>query len=362
MVYQVIGLMSGSSMDGLDIAYCTIEETGGKWSAQIEIADCISFSEEWKNKLATLNTLSLSDFFVTHTSFGKWIGVQVNEFIEKYNLHHKVHLLASHGHTAIHLPKQYTTVQIGCGAAIAANTGITTISDLRNMDVALEGNGAPIVPICEKLLFPEYNYFLNIGGICNISVVNQSNYFAFDVCPANRVMNALANNVLQAFDKNGELAASGRVNDELLSQLNSLDYYSTPAPKSLSNEFGTDIVFPLIQNSNCSTPDKLATMAEHIAIQIKNSILPYAKNNEEQKLLVTGGGAWNSFLISRIQYHLKALQIIIEIPEESIVNYKESLAMAIIGVLRWREETNVLASVTGASRDSIGGALWMGNQ
>jgi anhydro-N-acetylmuramic acid kinase len=355
MVYNAIGLMSGSSLDGLDIAYCRIEETGGQWSYQIIHAECAAFSEEWKKSLSQLQQESISDFFKLHTSFGKWIGKSVNEFIAKYQLFHKVNLIASHGHTALHLPADATTVQIGCGAAIAATTGIATISDLRAMDIAFGGQGAPIVPIAEQLLFPDYKLFLNIGGICNISLASESR-IAFDIAPANRVLNELVKEIGLAYDKDGFLAAKGKINFELLKQLNNLEYYKKSAPKSLANEFGLEIVLPLIQKSELSLEDKLNTMCEHIAQQIDLAI-PIEFSGQE--LLITGGGALHLYLISRIAFYLNTKNIKVKVPDQETVEYKEALAMALIGVLRWREEANVLASVTGASQDSVGGALWM---
>lgn len=355
MVYKVIGLMSGSSLDGLDIAYCSIEEIGGSWAYEIVHADCAKFPNEWKQKLSEITKKDLPSFFKIHTSFGKWMGTEVNAFIEKYQLHHKVNLIASHGHTAMHFPKDATTVQIGCGASIAATTGIATVSDLRAMDMAFGGQGAPIVPIAEQLLFPNYKLLLNIGGICNISLMGETRS-AFDIAPANRVLNEIVLELNIPFDNNGDNAAKGQVQLELLEQLNALPYYSMPAPKSLANEFGLHTILPLINESNLSVYDKLCTMCEHIAQQIEKAI-PETFAGEE--LLITGGGALNNYLISRIEFYLAHKKVKVHIPDHQTIEYKEALAMALIGVLRWREEVNVLASATGAQQDSIGGALWM---
>jgi anhydro-N-acetylmuramic acid kinase len=359
MVYHVIGLMSGSSLDGLDIAFCKIEVQGQNWNYELLATDCIHFPEEWKNTLSQITQLSLPDFFKAHTAFGHWMGQSVNQFIEKNSLHHKVNLIASHGHTAFHFPANRTSVQIGCGAAIAAITGIATVSDLRAMDMAVGGQGAPIVPIAEQLLFPTHTLFLNIGGICNISLVEENNKrIAFDIAPANRVLNELVKELNLAYDEDGALAANGFVNLQVLKSLNELDYYKLAAPKSLANEFGLEKVLPILQNSNLVTEDKLATMVSHIAYQIGEAI---PSSYQGQQLLITGGGALNKFLIGQIQKELAVKNISVHIPDEQTVQYKEALAMALIGVLRWREEVNVLSSVTGASQDSIGGALWMVN-
>jgi anhydro-N-acetylmuramic acid kinase len=359
MIYRSIGTMSGSSMDGLDIAYCTFEEVGGKWSVEITTTDCIAFPKVWIEKLHIITQLTAKDLMLTHTAFGKWMGDTIHSFIEKNNLEHKVHLIASHGHTVFHDPAQAMTFQMGDGAAIAIATKLPVVSDLRNMDVALGGEGAPIVPMAEKLLWHHYDYFLNLGGIGNVSINDNNHYVAFDVCPVNRVLNLLVGELGKTFDADGYEAAKGKVNDDLLSDLNALPYYQKAFPKSLANEFGSDEIFSIISHYDISVQDKLCTMCEHVAQQIRLAFQRFQKN-EPTKLLVTGGGAYNQYLIQRIREALAMIDIELIIPNENLINYKEAIAMALIGVLRWREEENVLASVTGATRNSVGGALWMG--
>lgn len=358
MVYHAIGTMSGSSMDGLDIVYASIEEIGGQWSYQIIQADCIPFPSDWSAQLSRITSLSAKELLLAHTAFGKWMGHEINLFIQQYQLEHKIHLIASHGHTVFHEPALGMTFQMGDGASIAAITQLPVVSDLRNMDIALGGQGAPIVPIGEKLFWKEYAYFLNIGGIANISI-HQAKTIAFDVCPANRVLNLLANELGKSFDAQGEEASKGTLNLALLNELNDLDYYTLTPPKSLSNEFGIDTVFALIQASNLSIQDKLCTMCHHIAKQIAAHI-PASSHATNSKMLITGGGALNTFLIDCIRQEVKTKQIEVDIPPIELIQNKEALVMALIGVLRWREEENVLSSVTGASRSSVGGALWMG--
>ncbi len=352
--------MSGSSMDGLDIAYCTIEETGGKWSYQILQAECIPFDDNWIETLKRITTCTASELLLAHTAFGHWMGKVINDFIERHQLEHKVHLIASHGHTVFHEPKQRMTFQMGDGAAIAAITKLPVVSDLRNMDIALGGQGAPIVPIGEKLFWQPYHYFLNLGGICNMTIATHDQHIAFDVCPANRVLNMLAAELGKPFDNNGEEAAKGMLNKELLDELNALDYYKQPYPKSLSNQFGIETLYGIIQNVEIPVQDKLHTLCVHIAQQVCHAIKEFA-DQETSDILVTGGGALNSFLTRQIQKELDALSVHVVIPENELVEYKEALVMALIGVLRWREEENVMASATGAVRNSVGGALWMGH-
>jgi anhydro-N-acetylmuramic acid kinase len=290
----------------------------------------------------------------------------VNAFIEKHGLQYQVQLIASHGHTTFHVPAKKMTGQLGDGAAIAAVTGINVVSDLRAMDIALGGQGAPIVPIGEKLLLGDYTFFLNLGGIANISYNHPDEYLAFDVCPANRVMNMLAQEAGKNYDEGGQMAASGKVHERLLQMLNELEYYQLPYPKSLANDFGTDVVYPLLKSSNVPTEDALATMVEHIAVQTSATIQTFLSNHKLQttshKLLATGGGAHNTFLLARLQALLQPAGVEVIAADKNLIDFKEALIMALIGVLRWREENNVLASVTGASRSSIGGAVWIGQE
>ena len=362
MIYRAIGVMSGSSLDGLDIIFTELTETGGKWSYTIIAAECIIYTDGWKEKLRTAADLSAINYQLLHITYGHFIGHTINEFIDKNNLHHRVNLIASHGHTTFHLPAQKMTAQIGDGAAIAAVTKLPVVSDLRSVDIAFGGQGAPIVPIGEKLLFSEYPYLLNIGGIANISINTDGNYKAFDVCAANSILNMLVVNMGLLYDEDGKIAATGNVQPELLQQLNELSYYSETPPKSLSNNFGISVVLPIIKNANLTKQDALRTYVEHIAEQIKAALLTVGDNVTNAKMLITGGGAFNIFLVERITDLLKEKGIITEVPNEQLVQYKEALIMALIGVLRWREEANVLCSVTGAAQNSIGGALWLGTE
>ena len=364
MVYRAIGLMSGSSLDGLDIAFVEFQEQGGKWSYEILQADCYAYTNEWVAKLSDAINLSARDYQLLHTEYGHYTGQQVNKFIEAHQLHYKVAVVASHGHTTFHIPDKKMTAQLGDGAAIAAETQLPVVTDLRAMDVAFSGQGAPIVPIGEKLLLGDYNFFLNLGGIANISL-NAEKYVAYDICPANRVLNMLVNQLRKEYDDGGQIAATGTVNNELLEKLNALEYYKQPYPKSLANDFGTDVVYPIIKDSNLEIKDALRTYVEHIVVQIRESISTsgnFKPQTSNLKLLASGGGGFNTFLIQRLSDSLKELNVEVIVPDKKLVNFKEALIMAFIGVLRWRQENNVLSSVTGAARDSIGGALWTGQE
>ena len=366
MVYRAIGLMSGSSLDGLDMAFVHLHETGGKWTYEIVKAACDPYSDEWASRLSKAISLNARDYLLLHTAYGRYIGQRVQSFIADNGLQYQVQLVSSHGHTTFHMPEEKMTGQLGDGAAIAAETGINTVTDLRAMDIALGGQGAPIVPIGERILLNEYDFCLNMGGIANISLNDPDQNIAFDVCPANRVLNMVINEIGKPYDEDGKLARSGKVHDALLQKLNSLDYYGKPYPKSLANDFGTDIVYPIVQSAGISIEDALRTYVEHIVYQIKQSaasLLPLAKKKDENlRIFATGGGAMNGFMTQRLQELLQPLHISVVIPDENLIQYKEAVIMALMGVLRWREENNVIASVTGASRSSIGGAVWIGQE
>ena len=361
MVYNVIGMMSGSSLDGMDLIFTTLEERGGKWNYQIVQAACIPYEKELQDKLRLAEGLPAGEYQVLHTSYGRYIGEKVNAFIEAHHLEHQVALVASHGHTTFHLPALRTTHQMGDGAAIAAVTGLAVVSDLRSLDVAFGGQGAPIVPMGEKLLFPDFNYFLNIGGIANISIRKGDQMIAFDVCPANRVLNLLVSERGLPYDDGGKISAEGHINQALLDQLNALEYYHQIGPRSLPNSFGVQTIYGLLQFSGVSLEDQLRTMTEHICIQVSRALQSY-QSSASQQLFVSGGGAFNSFLVQTLNAHLSPLNFESYLPDDTLISYKEALIMALLGTLRFREQNTVMASVTGAIRDSIGGALWLGTQ
>jgi anhydro-N-acetylmuramic acid kinase len=364
MFYSAIGLMSGSSLDGLDLVFTELEEVGGKWTYCIQASACYAYNREWTERLKNAVHLSAYEYLLLHSHYGKYIGEQVNRFIEEFGLQHRVQMIASHGHTSFHEPTLGMTGQLGDGASIAAVTGINVVSDLRAMDVALGGQGAPIVPMGEKLLWADYAYLLNIGGIANISANRKEGPIAFDICAANRVLNLLCNEMGMDYDAGGATAATGSVNTELLTALNNLQYYQQRYPKSLANNFGTELVYPMIKNKSISIPAALRTYSEHIAMQVSYAIntLHKEKPLANSKLLITGGGALNSFLVKRIGTLISGYGVEAIVPDKQLIDFKEALVMALLGVLRWREENTVLNSVTGAKRSSIGGAVWMGQE
>lgn len=361
MIYRSIGLMSGSSLDGLDIVFAEFSENAGNWNGQILEAECLDYSSEWRSTLQHATELPAFEYMQLHVDYGHFLGECVNTFIQKKGIIHQVGLVSSHGHTTFHNPKSRLTHQLGDGAAIAAELRLPVVSDLRNLDVAFGGQGAPIVPKGEQLLFPDFKYFLNIGGICNLSIHISDSAEAFDISPANRVLNILAKEAGKDYDEDGKIASSGMIDGPLLAKLNQDPYYQLKPPKSLANSFGTDVLYPLIKSSDIDLADKMATFSEHISSQVAESLKSHIKN-ETQVLFISGGGAFNLDLIRRIENRLKEINFEIYIPDDSVVSFKEAYIMSLLGVLRWREENTIDCKVTGAKASSIGGALWLGSE
>jgi len=347
-IYKTIGVMSGTSLDGLDIAYCIFIFDDGKWTFQISKATTISYDNELKKSLVDLPKSTSIDLAKTNVDFGYYIGAQINKFIQENKF--QPDFIASHGHTVFHQPNEKYTLQIGDGNAIAATTGLPVIYDFRSLDMALGGQGAPLVPIGDRLLFDQYDFCLNLGGFANISLEKENRRIAFDICPVNIVLNELAKAENELFDNGGKLAESGNVNLELLNELNKLDFYKKNAPKSLGREWVEKNIYPLLKSYNISNIDLLSTYTEHAAIQLANVL----NGNHGSSVLITGGGAFNSYLMNRLQ---SLVSTKIHIPEHSIVEYKEALVFAFLGLLRMRNEINCLSSVTGASRDSSCGLV-----
>ncbi|RLD62689.1 MAG: anhydro-N-acetylmuramic acid kinase [Bacteroidetes bacterium] len=347
---HVISLMSGTSLDGVDIAFCCFELLSQKWNYKIIEAETIPYNKEWRNKLKSANELDAFHFIELHNQFGNFLGSCINSFIDKKKIQ-KVDFVSSHGHTIFHQPEKNITFQLGAGASIAAKTDITTISDFRSLDVLLDGQGAPLVPIGDMLLFPEFDYCLNLGGFSNISFNENEKRIAFDICPVNIIINYLANTLNKSFDKNGEIAKKGKLNKNLLAELNNIEYYKKPFPKSLAKEWLISDFIPIIKKFDLTVEDKLRTIYEHIAIQITN----ITNKKNDNSILITGGGAHNKFLIELLKQKSKNK---IVIPDKDIVDFKEALIFAFLGVLRHKKIPNCLSSVTGAKFDNIGGNIY----
>ncbi len=346
--FKVIGLMSGSSLDGVDIAYVNFSHDNRKWFFQILETGNIPYTSSWKEKLSSAFDKDAAQLKKLDIEYGQYLGNITKKFIEKYELAPK--LIASHGHTIFHRPEENYTLQIGNGNEIAKITGITTINDFRSEDVAKGGQGAPLVPIGDKYLFADFPICLNIGGIANVSYDIEKHRIAYDICMANQLLNYLANKLGYEYDNNGNFARQGHVDEILLSQLNENPYYTQEAPKSLGREFFEKNQRDIIDNSRLDIKDVMATATEHIAYQIASA----TSHLEKSKILITGGGAKNNYLIERIRT-LSKHEIVI--PDTMTIDYKEALIFAFLGVLKMEGKVNVLSSVTGASSDSSSGNI-----
>lgn len=348
--YNVIGVMSGTSLDGIDLAHIGFEIDGEKWDFSIKSAETVPYSGQWVATLKQAVSFDKSRLEKLNKEYTSLLGNEISGFISRNNIT-RLDAVCSHGHTILHQPHNGFTLQIGNLPEIAKITEQKVICDFRVQDVELGGQGAPLVPIGDRILFSDYTYCLNLGGFSNISFENDGKRVAFDISAVNTVLNFYANQLGFDYDDRGSIAASGQLSDDLLTRLNALEFYVRPFPKSLGFEYVKQTLLPIIQSFDIPTEDKLRTFTEHIAIQIA-AALP----QKHGKLLITGGGAYNEFLVGRLRAFLP--NVTIGIPGKKIIEFKEALIFALLGVLRMKGENNVLASVTGASRDHSSGKIY----
>ncbi len=343
---QVVGLMSGTSLNGLDIALCKFQKFHDNWQYKILHAETYEYSADWKQKLTKASDMNARDFLLLHHSYGQYLGDSVNRFL---GYHLNAGLVASHGHTIFHQPESGLTFQLGDGAALASCCGITTVSDFRTQNVAMGGQGAPLVPLGDELLFGEYDACLNLGGFANISYRHENTRIAFDICPVNIILNRLAKQQDLDYDPDGRLGQAGKSNEKLVAQLNNLPYYVKKAPKSLGREWLEQYFIPILDQSGIDLKDKLRSVYEHIFYQINRCIKVFSFRS----ILVTGGGVCNGFLLEG----LKKTGARLIIPDERLIRYKEALIFAFLGLLRYRNEVNCHASATGSRKDLSTGII-----
>jgi anhydro-N-acetylmuramic acid kinase len=346
--FNVIGLMSGTSLDGLDIALCEFHKNRNKWDFSIRNSATVKYPSALSKKLAEAHQTTSENLMALDSELGKFFGKACLKFMETNSI--KPDFIASHGHTILHRPDRGFTTQIGNGNAIHSVTGLPVVYDFRSLDVMLGGQGAPLVPIGDRLLFSEHDTCLNLGGIANLSSEVKSERHAFDICFCNMGLNYLMNSLGREFDRNGEKSSTGEVDSKLLGKLRQLYRPLKKKRPSLGRELFESAFQPLLARERISIENKLATFTESIAIEIVDAAVTMKGNS----MLCSGGGVFNSFLISRILQHAgDSLTIII--PDKEIIKFKEALIFAFLGVLSVRGEHNALASVTGATRDSSGG-------
>lgn len=345
--YNVIGLMSGTSLDGVDLAFCTFTKDKG-WSYELIQAVTYPYAQKWRDILANVQDLPERILQDVDLELGLYYSQLIENFINEFQL--IPDFVSSHGHTALHRPEEGLTLQIGNGEVIARELRIPIVNDFRRKDVALGGQGAPLVPIGDRLLFGEYPMCMNLGGFSNISYELKGKRVAFDICPVNMALNEIAAITNQSYDAGGQMARAGDVHKRLLGQLNEVAYYHKEGPKSLGREWYVEEFRRKFIKKMISPVDMLATLTEHIALQIGKVL----NQNEGSSVLITGGGCYNTFLMERIAHHChKDLHL----PDDALIEYKEAIIFALLGVLRMRNEPNVLSSVTGSKKDHCSGVI-----
>lgn len=344
--YSVLGVMSGTSLDGVDLAHVnfTFDE---EWQYSILNCETISYPTNWLLKLKNLVGLSNLELDDINDDYTQYLASIVNMFIQKHQIT-DLDFISSHGHTAMHEPENGVTVQIGNKQALASLTKKTVICDFRIQDVQLGGQGAPLVPVGDKLLFSNYDYCLNLGGFANVSTEIRGKRIAYDICPVNIVLNHYVESLGLNYDDSGKIAASGHVSIALLNELNQLEFYQKSYPKSLGLEWVEKYILSCINSFQLSIPDILRTFTAHIIQQI----VVHIPNGQT---LITGGGAYNLFLINEIK---KQTYSEIIIPNTELIEFKEALIFSLLGVLKCRNEVNCLASVTGAKMDHSSGIIF----
>nr|WP_299383733.1 anhydro-N-acetylmuramic acid kinase [Allomuricauda sp.] len=352
--YTVLGMMSGTSLDGLDLAVCHLSWLDGQWKFSIGETREVPYEQLLREQLKNAIFLSDEAHGKLHRDYGIWLGQQAKQFINEKQL--EVDFIASHGHTSHHRPEDGFTFQLGEGQLLANSCGKQVVCDFRTMDVSLGGQGAPLVPIGDTFLFSEYDFCLNLGGISNMSFEKEGQRIAYDIGLANMPLNLITRRMGLEYDDNGKLARSGTLDDNLLAQLNALGYYKLPYPKSTGYEWFTSEIVPLIEGSNASNEDLLHTFIDHNCEQIARQVQLHNSGHPLQ-LLVTGGGALNQFFVDTLQEHL-ADNVTVVVPDKKLIAYKEALVFAFMGVLKVRGEINVLSSVTGARKDSSSGEVF----
>jgi len=348
--FKVLGVMSGTSLDGIDCAVVEFTKNNGIWSFEFISGKTTAYSKDWQNKLQTAIHLSDADLHLLNIEYTYFLAEFLDDFITDNNLT-DLDFISSHGHTVLHQPENGITLQIGNLPIVSDMLSLPFVCDFRVQDVQLGGQGAPLVPIGDRLLFADYDYCLNLGGFSNISFEENNERIAFDICPVNTLLNHFAKKLGKDFDESGNFAASGIVNQDLFNELNNLSFYNQQGPKSLGIEQVNAVYLPLIEKYQLTAQDHLATITEHMAYQIASVL---KKSNP--KLLATGGGAFNEHLINRLSFYAPNATVVLGSNE--LIEFKEAVIFAFLGVLRVTNTDNVLSSVTGASKNHCSGNIF----
>lgn len=352
--YKIIGLMSGTSLDGLDLAYCHFTKVQDRWQYKLMAYQSISYTPVQSQKLKDSVELAAADLLHLDILYGEWLGNQVRAFVAEHKI--EPDYVSSHGHTVFHQPERRLTYQMGNGQELANVCGLPVICDFRTTDVLLGGQGAPLVPVGDQALFKEYTFCLNLGGIANMSFELHGQRIAYDICPVNMLLNEAARQLKLPFDAEGRIARSGALDEAMLEELNALPYYRQEFPKSLGYEWFVKVILPIIDKYELAPADLLRTGVEHIAQRIAQDVQQF--NPSGARLLVTGGGAYNDFLLRRLRVLLRE-QVEIIVPDPLLIEYKEAIVFGLMGALRLKGEMNCLRTVTGARKDSSAGRIFL---
>ncbi|UJH89783.1 anhydro-N-acetylmuramic acid kinase [Antarcticibacterium sp. 1MA-6-2] len=347
--YKVLGVMSGTSLDGIDLAVVNFTKEDS-WKFEIEDAETIPYPVEWKDQLSRAIEYGEDLLNNLNEEYTRYLASIISTYLKKRSIY-GLDAICSHGHTIKHEPQNMYTLQIGNLPLLAQLLQHKIVCDFRVQDVQLGGQGAPLVPIGDQLLFSQYKYCLNLGGFANISTERGNSRIAYDVAPVNTVLNYYAEKLGHFYDAGGQIASSGKLIDDLFIQLGALPFYNQDPPKSLGIEWVNAEILPLLRNYESDVPSILNTFCQHVASQITRVL----DNSEDSEILITGGGSYNTFLLQQIKARTKNRIIV---PTDEIVNFKEALIFGLLGVLKLRGEINVLSSVTGAERDHSSGVIF----
>jgi anhydro-N-acetylmuramic acid kinase len=346
--YSVLGVMSGTSLDGIDVAHIHFSKEG-QWNFSIQAAQTFPYTSEWKDVLSSLHLASEKELDIQNIRYTALLGQTILGFIQSHEISN-LDAVCSHGHTILHEPSRGVTLQIGNLKDLATHLNQVVVCDFRSQDVAMGGQGAPLVPIGDTLLFSEYDACLNLGGFANASYSQNEKVIAYDLCAVNTVLNFLAEKRGLPYDNKGQLAQSGTLVSEFYSDLEALNFYKKASPKSLGIEWVHATIYPLLDKyKQHSLENLIHTYTFHVIEEIGRNF------TAGQSVLVTGGGAKNTYLIQLLQDQCNAF---FHIPEERVVDFKEALVFGFLGILRLRHEVNCLASVTGASKNHSSGIIF----
>jgi len=343
--------MSGSSKDGIDASLLKFSNHNDDFNWEVVNHFLIDAPNDVMKLLDINESDSLAKVLYHDFEFARFLSQEILKIKEKYEIDY----VAIHGHTVLHLPEKGSTFQMGSAATISSLTGLNAIDNFRLQDIALSGTGTPLAPLADTYLFPGFDAYINLGGIANISVVQKSKVIGFDVCPCNQVLNYFAQKIGLPFDTNGIHAKGGIAHNTVLKEWSEISFFSKKPPKSLDNNWIQKKHIPFIETFNLSPKDTLATYTKLIVRLLHETLIKY----EIKNVFLSGGGIQNLYIQELFSEIANRDELTVTIPNLDVINYKESMLMALVGYFRITEQVNIFNSVTGASASSIAGALYL---